>query len=70
MDESTLIRAYHILENMLNSVGQGFGDDFEGNVAQENRPKIIRGNERVNLGDKANESKVKLARVPIGVEHI
>jgi hypothetical protein len=58
MDESTLIRAYHIWENMLNSVGQGFGDDFEGKVAQENRPKITRGNERVNLG--IRQTKVKL----------
>jgi hypothetical protein len=38
--KSTLVLAYYVRENMLDSIGNGFGNDLLGNIAQGNGPKV------------------------------
>ena len=46
-------------EKGLKTVHNGFGDDFENNIAYSDGPKITRDIDIMLLGDESNEGQIK-----------
>jgi hypothetical protein len=51
MNKSTLIVANDVWEDSFDSVGNGFGNNFEDNIAQGDRSIVTRGHRVFDLGN-------------------
>jgi hypothetical protein len=69
-EEDTLLRADNVIKNMFDSVGYGFGDDFEHDITEGNRSKVRWEGWLFVFGYKTDKSIVKRPRAATIVENI
>jgi hypothetical protein len=69
-DKGTLVLANDLRKVSFESVGNGFGDSFEGDIAWRNRPVVTRVGWVIFLRDETNVSVVKGSRITSLVKDI